>query len=310
MKVKENLPDVGIIVGRFQVPKLHEAHINLVDTVLQRHEKVIIFLGLSPIHDIKDPLDFESRKRMMQEQFPNVTIAYIKDMPNDDIWSQTLDDLIQGLLTPRQTCMLYGGRDSFIKCYSGKYPTQELIQEHWISGTELRALARNQVKGSIDFRLGAIWAHHNRFPTVYTTVDIALIDQKQRKLLLGQKHQDNGLWRFPGGFADPSDLTFECSAARELTEEVPGAEFKLGPYIGSMNIDDWRYRGREDCIRTMFFLAIYTGGQCRAGDDLDEVKWFDLNGIHKKELVPNHRILLDQLKTFLAKEDILKVVGL
>jgi len=47
MELEEKYSDVGIIVGRFQVHKLTEAHFKLIDTVLKRHKKVIIFLGVS-----------------------------------------------------------------------------------------------------------------------------------------------------------------------------------------------------------------------------------------------------------------------
>ena len=49
MKPKTNpSTDVGIIVGRFQVDELHDAHVDLIQYVFDQHPKVIIFLGLSP----------------------------------------------------------------------------------------------------------------------------------------------------------------------------------------------------------------------------------------------------------------------
>ena len=224
MKVKEDLHDVGIIVGRFQVPDLHEAHKELILSVTNMHQKVIIFLGLSPIFDSRNPLDFESRKKMISNEFPDVIIAYIKDVPNDDVWSKSLDSQIEGLLTPRQTCVLYGSRDSFLNHYTGIYERKELVQEHWISGSEMRKMLQNTVKGSKDFRHGAIWAQWTRFPTVFTTVDIAVIRMDPLSILLGRKTIDNGKWRFPGGFTDPTDQTFEASAMREVSEEIPGVE--------------------------------------------------------------------------------------
>ena len=35
--------EIGVIVARFQVHKLHEAHIRLIDKVCENHKKVIIF---------------------------------------------------------------------------------------------------------------------------------------------------------------------------------------------------------------------------------------------------------------------------
>ena len=49
---KEKHADVGIIVGRFQVHTLTDAHVKLIDNVKKRHEKVIIFLGVSGISPV------------------------------------------------------------------------------------------------------------------------------------------------------------------------------------------------------------------------------------------------------------------
>ena len=53
MKKTETIPDVGIIVARFQVHELHDAHRDLINSVLDRHDRVIIFLGLSEVRNTK-----------------------------------------------------------------------------------------------------------------------------------------------------------------------------------------------------------------------------------------------------------------
>jgi bifunctional NMN adenylyltransferase/nudix hydrolase len=71
MRLQEDSYDVGVIVGRFQVPELHDAHKDLIETVCDKHDKVIIFLGLSPLMVTREnPLDFESRKQMILESSP------------------------------------------------------------------------------------------------------------------------------------------------------------------------------------------------------------------------------------------------
>ena len=60
----------GVIIGRFQTPELHSEHIKLIQYVLDRHEKVILFLGVSPtLANKKHPMDFITRKYMIEEQF-------------------------------------------------------------------------------------------------------------------------------------------------------------------------------------------------------------------------------------------------
>ncbi len=100
---KVGLPtyDVGVIIARFQVHELHEGHIDLIKNVCSEHEKVIIFLGLSPCMVTQNnPLDFESRKQMILDKFPSVNVLYIKDQEEDKNWSKELDEKINDLIFP------------------------------------------------------------------------------------------------------------------------------------------------------------------------------------------------------------------
>lgn len=303
MNRKEVVPDVGIIVGRFQVHELHDAHRDLINSVKARHERVIIFLGLSQVRNTKrNPLDFNSRKQMLSEEYPDIEIHYINDMPDDKAWSRNLDSQIKRWTAPDQTVLLYGGRDSFISHYHGKFPTCELEPEIYVSGTQLRKSISAKASPSKDFRAGAIWASFNRHNVSYTTVDVAIVDDKNR-LLLGKKLLDNGLYRFVGGFSDVESLSLEEDARREVLEEA-GIEVSNPEYIGSMRINDWRYRNETDKIKTTFWLARYTSGSPEAGDDLDDIRWFDLSeGIDKlkENVIHTHHGLLERLYERLEK---------
>lgn len=288
--------DVGVIVGRFQVHELHQAHHDLINYVCDRHEKVVIFLGLSPLSvSTNNPLDFESRKQMLLLDYPEVNVLYIKDTNNDEAWSDRLDGMILDLVTPAQSVVLYGGRDSFIDHYKGRFATQELTQAVFRSGTvERRSIARSRAKASPEFRAGVIWASQARFSTVYTAVDIAILNEDRSRVLLGRK-PDERLYRFIGGFAEPRSANFEQDAVREVSEEA-GVEVGDLHYVGSLNVDDWRYRNEPDCIRSMLFTAKYLHGRPTPGDDIEEVRWFDPCGIRKEEIVPTHRPLMEMLR--------------
>src|SRR5690348_16639468 len=124
MKTETEQYDVGVIVARFQVHDLTEAHKALIRHVTEEHEKVIIFLGLSPLPTTRNnPLDFEARKQMILAEFPDVNVLYVRDQFADDVWSRKLDEQVQDLLAPGQTAVLYGSRDSFIPHYEGRFPT-------------------------------------------------------------------------------------------------------------------------------------------------------------------------------------------
>lgn len=297
MHAAEEQYDIGVLVGRFQVHELHDAHRDLIQYVCDRHEKVVIFLGLSPLmNSTNNPLDFEARKQMILDVFPEVNVLYIKDTTSDEAWSKRLDSMVNDHRTPGQTVILYGGRDSFIAHYKGLFETQELMQDTFRSGTEVRrAIARSRTKASADFRAGVIWASQSRFPTAYQTVDIAILDGD--RILLGRKHSDGEHYRLIGGFSDPRTETLELDAKREVREET-GLDIGDLRYIGSRRVDDWRYRNEPDCIKTALFTAKYLHGRPTPGDDIDEVKWFTFDDRYPLDnvIVPTHRPLMAMLR--------------
>lgn len=298
MKLKDDNFDVGVIVGRFQVPDLHAAHRELIQHVCDQHGKVLVFLGVSPLWATREnPLDFEARKQMILASFPNVNVFYIKDVPSDELWSQRLDEQIGDMISPRQTAVLYGGRDSFIGHYSGSFPTREFQQDVWVSGNEIRKnISRRSTKASADFRAGACWAAGSRFPTAFTTVDIAIFnDERRTRVLLGRKAQSK-VFQFIGGFAEPNSDCFEDDAHREVREEA-GIEIRDLDYLGSFKIDDWRYRSEDDKIKTLFFRAYIVGGSPRPGDDIAEVRWFELDKLTPADVAPQHHPLLAAIQS-------------
>jgi bifunctional NMN adenylyltransferase/nudix hydrolase len=180
--------DVGVIIGRFQVHNLHAAHIDLIQTVCDKHKKVIVCLGLSPLKATKNnPLDFESRKKMIEAKFPEVLVIYAKDCVDDKVWTKKIDTQIKDLIGANHSVILYGSRDSFIKHYSGVFKTQELVPTINVSGSELRKDISRSVMNTSDFRAGAIWATQQQFDTCYPTVDIAIFNEDGTQILMARK---------------------------------------------------------------------------------------------------------------------------
>lgn len=294
--------DVGIVVGRFQVHQLHEAHLDVINTVCSRHDRVIIFVGLSPLRNTPtNPLDFNTRKRMILESFPNIEVYYIEDNASDEIWSKNLDRQIDKWLKPYQTAILYGSRDSFISHYHGKYKTQELEATKYISGTELRRRIANSFPPTPEFRAGIIAASLDRYETCYPCVDIAIMDRTKFQVLMGQKEGEQ-LLRFVGGFASPTSPNYETDARREVAEET-GVEIDNLQYIGSTIINDWRYRSETDKIKTLFFVADYIFGRPQADDDIAYVQWVPIadfmNGT--VQIMPEHKVLANMLVNYISK---------
>jgi len=139
---------IGVIVARMQVPYLTESHKATINTVLERHKRVIIFLGVSlDSIGFDNPYSFDFRKQMIRHTFGegnNINILPLPDKKNDNKgWVDTLDSFISALLSKGEDAILYGGRDSFIPYYQkdqGKYQCVELAPKDYDSGTQLREL--------------------------------------------------------------------------------------------------------------------------------------------------------------------------
>lgn len=287
----ETTADIGVIVGRFQVHKLHEAHREIIDQVVELHKKVIVMLGTTSVLVTKrNPLDFVARKEMILQEYPTVTVLSIPDVPSDTEWSKMLDDRIREVF-PIGEVVLYGSRDSFIQYYSGVFQTKELTPHIFISGTEVRTEVSKEVKKSEDFRAGVIYAAYNQYKKVHPTIDVAIF--KNNRILLGKK-ANSTKYRFIGGFVDTQDESYEDAVMREAYEET-GITLQNISYIGSCRIDDWRYRNESDKIITMFFRAEYKDGSIEPMDDIYELKFFELEQLHQSIFVEEHQPLATML---------------
>ena len=283
--------EIGCIIGRFQIHDLHAAHRDLIDQVVAKHKKVILFLGVSRVSGtMENPLDFTSRKKMIQAIYPDIVIVPLPDNRYNDIWSKNLDSRIREIFQ-MGSVLLYGGRDSFIPSYSGQFPTKELEQNIYVSGTEIRKQVSEEIKGTPEWRAGCIYNAYGRYPTSYQTVDIACF--KGDQLILCKKPGERG-YRFVGGFVDPEDGNLEIAAAREWEEET-GGEAQVGPmtYISSFRVDDWRYRAGKDKIMTALFKCQYKDGRLNPSDDISELAWIDVSALMaeggiEKLFVPEH----------------------
>lgn len=299
---------IGVLIGRFHVKRLHEGHRELIDHVVRNHKQVIIFLGVTKkVNSKKNPLDFATRRAMIQAEYPNVEIFAIKDERYNEVWSAKLDAEISIPFGEKKS-LLYGSRDSFIKSYTGKNQTVELAPSVDYSGTEAREAIANETLPSEDFRAGVIYSVYAKRPSIFPTVDICAYND-QGQLLMAKKPNEK-YWRFVGGFVDGTDNSFEDAAKREFHEET-GGDARLGEltFIASQKIDDWRYRGEEDGIMTTLFLARHAFGIAKASDDIAEVKWIDasefsnFDGVRTK-IVPEHRDLMIKLIDRIYKDEL------
>lgn len=285
---------VGVVVGRFQTPELHEGHKYLLDTVREAHSNLLIFVGYTP--GVKgtpqDPLDFPTRWKMLVECYPEAIILPLADNPSDEEWSRQLDRKIAEVW-PDCAATLYGSRKSFIPHYSGGHPRKQLESKNEsLSGTALREVAARTALDSYDFRAGVIYAHSSRWPIPWAVVDVAVVDAFNQRVLVGRKkHDPIGQYRFIGGFVDALlDDSLERAVFRELGEECPGVSIHAPVYLGSYSIQDWRYRKSSDKLLSAFFLAPYMSGRTDPASDLAETAWMDFEQLTQSNwFIVDHR---------------------
>lgn len=282
----------GVIIARFQTPYLHQGHTYLIDEIKAKHNKVVVLLGVTPVKGSRrNPFDFYTREKLLKQYAPELVVLPLSDHPSDVAWSQQIDSLL-GSAFPQEHFVLYGSRNSFAPYYSGHLPVELLPELGDHSATAIRDVNADKVLDSSDFRMGINYAYQNVYPKVYATVDIAVLRNGQ--VLLGKKHNAAN-WRFPGGFTDPTDDSFEAAAARELQEECGELVMEAMQYVGTARIDDWRYRNETDKIITTLYKTAYISGEAKANDDIAEVAWFDLEMLNKISITPEHKPLVNML---------------
>lgn len=301
---------VGFIIARFQCAFLHEGHKALINKVIELSDDVIIFLGTTVTKNTTDnPLDYETRKLMVKSEFPNISIYSLPDKRKNEVWSENLDMTIDSLVDNDEEIKLYGSRDSFKQYYSGKYEVIELLDVAIdnVSGTQERQkIVDEHPIESIDYRKGLIASAYKKYPVSYATTDVCILRNNNTECLLGKKPGED-LYRWIGGYLDISDPSLELCAKREAIEECGKIELDNFIYQGSFRIRDFRYKNSTDSIMTTFFTCQYIYGHPKAGDDIEELKWFNIKELKEENIMEEHRQLLIALKENMSIELEIKV---
>jgi len=275
---------LGVVIGRFQTPYLHEGHQDLINYARNKSDKLLILVGVSDaVGTDREPMDFETRKGLFLN---NDIVLPLKDMPSDVDWSNQIDSIIKSL--GFEKAIIFGGKDNSI-CgyYSGKHEINIMISKNDKNATDLRRSVK--VKPSQDFREGIIYHTQKRYAIVYSTVDIVIINNNN-EFLVGKKGDK---FAFIGGFVDPQDKTLVDSAKRELLEES-GIDIDL-KYKESIKINDYRYNKSKDSIMTHVFTGIYNElpNNINIKDfEFKEFKFFNYDQL-KNEIQDYHKPILE-----------------
>ena len=112
---------------------------------------------------------------------------------------------------------------------------------------------------------------------------VGLLIEKGGRLLLVRRARDpfKGCWDIPGGFLE-EDEDARSGARREAHEET-GLRVGIDELIGV-----YHDKNGEDYTLNLYYRAHVTGGREMAGDDADDLRWFEVHDIPKRIAFPGH----------------------
>lgn len=281
----------AIIVGKFQQAELSDVQMHHIGSLLNKNKVMMMLLLEFPaIHSRRHPLNFKQRKRMIKKHFPSIIIEKVAFNNEQDGTTHQIDYLARHHATDNNIQVLLED-ESISVFYNGDLPTKVDSKLHCEVESK-PVVSQNEL-----FREGIIHATSHQYPVIYPTVDIAVLRNNNTELLMGRKAGQTG-WRFPGGFVDGTDDSFEEAAVRELQEECGPIHVSELSYIGNFKVSDWRYIHESEKIFTTLYACQYVSGESEARDDLEEVKWLEITKLHQKDdhlIVEEHKVLFERL---------------
>jgi len=152
--------EIGVVIGRFQTPYLHEGHTLIIDKAIEHAHKTLVCVGVSDYMGTeRNPLDYPTIERMIKAKYPDVIVMPLPDKHNDEEWTKALNEMI-ALLFPNDTATIYCGRINSEESVQGGYKGPHRLQTYdkylQLSATDLRS--KITVCSSEDFRRGVIYA--------------------------------------------------------------------------------------------------------------------------------------------------------
>jgi 8-oxo-dGTP pyrophosphatase MutT (NUDIX family) len=289
-------PRVGVVVMRVQVDQPHPGHRMLISEAYVNEGNALVVLGSpawgAPWPTASYPLDYITRKMAVEAEFPveRLKVVEIRNRVDDNVaWSRDLDALIEEHF-PGHEAVLYGGRDSFLPRYAGKWTLKvEIPTIMEIHGTDIRQEIFETPINDPKFRRGMMYAYYQAekyWAKPYVAVDIACVDIGRRRVLMGER-PGGSLKRFPGGRLDRNE-TMAQAALRELREETQVVSDEPPTFIGEFMIPDPRFR--PDKVLSHLYAVHWQGQEASAADDLGGLDWVSLDDLYANRVgvTPEH----------------------
>lgn len=285
---------LSVIIGRFQTPHLTEGHLKIFEEARKNSHRILVLIGMtSAMGTDKNPLSYEMRQQMIDDKISDDYMLIFKplhDCASDKDWSDQVDKLINEC--GDNEVVIFGGRDNSIEsCYSGIHKVTIIDELPNHSATALRKkIAKNPVYG-YNARAGIIHHIENRYPIVYSTVDVAITWGRNEYgladyILMGKKGDK---FNFIGGFVDPLDESLFEAARREAYEETG---FQIDNYSNgfvhfnyqfSHKVEDKRYSNTKDSIMTHLFSVTMLDQKLPDPSKISDKEFKEFAWIHANE---------------------------
>jgi bifunctional NMN adenylyltransferase/nudix hydrolase len=292
-----------VVVAYFQNTNLTERDITYLNSICSKNGKTLAVLDVKKgACTAEQPLRPNQRQDILRghNKLFDCGVKEQLHIRDNARWTAQLDHTIENALKVNKldNVKLFVAQ-SLVEKYTGNYDVH--VMEEIPGLTDVSAPLAVKPKSTNDFRQGVMYAEQRAFPLVYSTVDIALVNKQMNTILLGRKADEDN-WRFPGGFVDPTDLSKEDAWLRELQEEVPNGvtNFLSEPqYVCTSIVPDCRYTGRDKIMTTMFGAIVEFSDNLQAGDDLVEVRLFEINSNLFNIITEDHHPVLEKFITWL-----------
>lgn len=295
---------LGVLIGRFQVPEMHEGHRFIVRQMLEQCDQVLVLFGsANRATSVKNPFSYRERRLSTFRLFPEVLMAPLNDyLYNDSQWMADVAATIEGCRESLENdfqanfdVLLYGhhkdGND-----YLNWFPQYEYVNINSdidISGTEIRnsfthLLPENVQADMKYFAKEKLLFKDYPFPDALNiSCGDAVVECLGHILLIRRKYTPGaGNWALPGGHKETNETYLQC-ALRELGEET-NLRIPQQVLVGSIKSTRLFDSPKRSSGIPKITLAVHMvvkpdpdGSLPRANglDDASETRWVPINDV-------------------------------
>ena len=228
---------LGVLIGRFQVPQMHEGHRFIVRQMMEQCDQVLVLFGsANRTRSVKNPFTYRERREEALKLFPNIWTAPLNDyLYNDSQWmadvAATIEDARVEACDQFETAVevvLYGhhkdGND-YLKWFP-QFEYVNINSDIDISGTEVRNSYAHLLPENVQADMKYFAKERQTFKS-YPYPDSlniccgdAVVECLGHILLIKRKFTPGaGNWALPGGHKNTDETFLQC-ALRELKEET------------------------------------------------------------------------------------------